>query len=84
MVQNWTKTEGKGSQEPSYSLGEYMDSQEIAKEVEKTLIRYRAGMISLEQSKQELTMLVVMLKAYETTILEAKLDRIEAALEVRR
>ena len=56
----------------------------IAKELNKTLIRYRAGLISLDQSRQELALLVVMLKAYETTVIEDKLDKIEAVLEGRR
>ncbi len=61
-----------------------MNSREIAKEVEKTLLRYRAGLISLEQSRQELALLVVMLKALETVVLEERLDRLEAVLEGRR
>lgn len=61
-----------------------MRSEEIARETEKVLLRYRAGLISLEQARQELAFMVVMLKAYETTVLEEKLDRIEAVLEGRR
>lgn len=60
-----------------------MNSEQIAKEVQRSLLRYRAGLISLEQSRQELALLVVMLKAYETIVLEAKLERLEAVLEVR-
>ena len=60
-----------------------MNSEQIAREVQKTLLRYRAGLISLEQSRQELALLLVMLKAYETIVLEAKLERLEAVLEVR-
>ncbi len=37
-----------------------MHSQEIATEMEKVLIRYRAGLINLEQSRQELSLLVGM------------------------
>lgn len=63
----------------------YMTTGEaIAKELNKTLLRYRAGLISLEQSRQELAILMTMLKAYETTALEEKIDRIEAVLEGRR
>lgn len=61
-----------------------MTSIQIANEIEKTLLRYRAGLISLEQSRQELALLVVMLRAYETSVLEFKLDRIQAVLEERR
>ena len=61
-----------------------MHSQEIATEMEKVLIRYRAGLINLEQSRQELSLLVGMLKAYETTVVEEKIDRLEAIIESRR
>jgi hypothetical protein len=63
----------------------YMTTGEaIAKELNKTLIRYRAGLISLDQSRQELALLMTLLKAYETTVIEDKLDKIEAVLEGRR
>jgi len=58
----------------------YMDSQGISREVEKTLIRYRAGLLSQEQASQELALLSTILKAYETTVLEGKIDKIEAVL----
>lgn len=60
-----------------------MDSRQIAKEIQKTLIKYRSGLISLEQTRQELALLVVMLKAYETYVLEERLDKLEAVLERR-
>ncbi len=60
-----------------------MNGERISREVEKTLLKYRAGLLNLEQTRQELALLVVMLKAYETTVLEEKLDRIEAVLEER-
>lgn len=61
-----------------------MRSYDISREIEKTLIRYRAGMIGLEQARQELAHMVVMLKAYETTVMEDKLDKLEAIMEARR
>jgi len=61
-----------------------MQAERIAKEMERTLRRYRAGLINLEQSRQELSLLLSMLKAYETAVLEAKLDKIQAVLEGRR
>ena len=61
-----------------------MDSQSIAREVEKTLLRYRAGLLSQEQTSQELALLSIMLRAYEATVLEGKIDKIEAVLERRR
>lgn len=61
-----------------------MTSIQITNEIEKTLLRYRAGLISLEQARQELALLAVMLRAYETTVLEAKIDKIQSILEERR
>ena len=61
-----------------------MTGQRILNELNKTLIRYRAGLITVEQCKQELSLLLAMMKAYEDTVLEEKLDRIEAVLEERR
>lgn len=60
-----------------------MDSEGIAKELERTLIRYRAGLIDLDRAKQEQALLMAALKAREQAILEEKLARIEAVLEIR-
>lgn len=61
-----------------------MRADQIVNELEKTLIRYRSGLISLEQSRQELSLLAVMLKAYDTVLLDERLDRLEERLETRR
>ena len=61
-----------------------MRSQDITKEIEKTLIRYRSGNLSLEQTKTELGLLMVMLKAYDLVVLEQKLDHLEEIMEGRR
>lgn len=61
-----------------------MRAEDISKEIEKTLLRYRSGQISLEQSRHELDLLTTLLKAYETTSLEEKVDNIQAVLEGRR
>ena len=61
-----------------------MVSQNILKELNKTLVRYRAGLIDLQRCRQELSLLIAMLKAYEDTVMEEKLDRIQAVLEERR
>jgi len=60
-----------------------VDSEGIAKELERTLIRYRAGLIDLDRARQEQSLLMAALKAREQAILEEKLARIEAALELR-
>lgn len=61
-----------------------MVSQNILKELNKTMIRYRAGLIDLQRCRQELSLLIAMLKAYEDTVMEEKLDRIQAILEERQ
>ncbi len=61
-----------------------MIGQNILDELNKTLIRYRAGIIDMQRCRQELALLIAMLKAYEDTVLEEKLDRIQSVLEERR
>ena len=61
-----------------------MIGQNILDELNKTLIRYRAGIIDLQRCRQELSLLIAMLKAYEDTVMEEKLDRIQAILEERQ
>ena len=61
-----------------------MVSQNILKELNKTLVRYRAGLIDLQRCRQELSLLIAMLKAYEDTVMEEKIDRIQAILEERQ
>jgi uncharacterized small protein (DUF1192 family) len=60
-----------------------MDSEQIARAMERTLKRYQCSLISLEQAKQELSLLAVALKAREQAVLEEKIDRLEAILEAR-
>jgi len=61
-----------------------MISQNILKELNKTLVRYRAGLIDLQRCRQELSLLIAMLKAYEDTVMEEKLDRIQSVIEERK
>ena len=61
-----------------------MISQNILKELNKTMIRYRAGLIDLQRCRQELSLLIAMLKAYEDTVMEEQMDKIQAVLEERR
>lgn len=61
-----------------------MIGQNILDELNKTLIRYRAGIIDSQRCRQELSLLIAMLKAYEDTVLEEKLDRIQSVIEERK
>lgn len=61
-----------------------MIGQNILDELNKTLIRYRAGIIDMQRCRQELALLIAMMRAYEDTVLEEKLDRIQSAIEERK
>ncbi len=61
-----------------------MDAQEIIRELRRTLLRRRTGLITADQAKEETAILQAMLRAKETAELEEKLERIEAVLESRR
>ena len=61
-----------------------MDAQEIIRELRRTLLRRRAGLITADQAKEETAILQAMLRAKETAELEEKLERIEAVLDGRR
>jgi len=61
-----------------------MNSEQIAKELERTLLRYKAGLISVQDARQELSLLQAALKAREMAVLEKQVDRLEAILQARR
>lgn len=63
--------------------GAKLDSQQISVELEQTLQRYKAGLITVEQARQELSLFLAMLKAEEQAEIERKLESIQAVLEGR-
>jgi len=64
--------------------GTKLDSQAIAAELDILLQRYKAGLLDIGQARQELSLLLAVLKAEEQAEIETKLERLEAVLEVRR
>ena len=60
-----------------------MDSEQIARGIERTLLRYQKGLIPLQQARQELYLLQAALKAREQAVLETKIERLEAIMEGR-
>ena len=60
-----------------------MNSEQIAKDIERTLLRHRAGLITIQDARQQLSLLQAALKAREMAVLEEKLERLEAILEGR-
>lgn len=64
--------------------GMKLDNEQLGVELEALLQRYRAGLLTIEQAKQELYLLLAMLKAQEQAVLEDKLEHLEEALGARR
>ena len=60
-----------------------MDSEQIAIQIERAWLKYSKGLISIEQARQEMSLLMAALKAREQAVLEEKIDRLEAILEGR-
>lgn len=60
-----------------------LDSSQLTREMELILARLRAGLIDTAQARQELGLVVAIVKAYETEELEERLRRIEGILEAR-
>jgi len=63
--------------------GTELDSQAVAGELDTVLQRYKAGLMDIQQARQELALLLAILKAQEQAQIEVKLERLEAILEVR-
>jgi len=61
-----------------------MDMKALARELRRVLIKYRAGMISLEECRQEQSIILAMIKAYELIVLDERISRLEAVMEDRR
>ena len=61
-----------------------MDTKALARELRRILIRYRAGLLSLEECRQEQSIILSMIKLYEMTVMDEKLGRIEAIIAGRR
>jgi hypothetical protein len=61
-----------------------VNSEAIGRELERTLLRYRVGLLTETQVGQEVTILQAMLKAVEQAELERKLDALQALLASRK
>jgi len=61
-----------------------LNSQEIAIDITRVLLRFKTGQADMSQTSKELAILLAILKAQEQTGLEAKLDRLEALLAERQ
>ena len=63
--------------------GTELDSQAVASELDTVLQRYKAGLMDIQQARQELALLLAILKAQEQAQIEATLERLRAILELR-
>lgn len=61
-----------------------LNSQEVAVEISRVLVRFKTGQADMGQTSKELAILLALLKAQEQTALEEKLDRLEAVLTQRQ
>ncbi len=61
-----------------------MNGKQIARELERTLVRLRLGLMGAEQARQEQALLLSLLRARQQVELEEKIERLEAALEGRQ
>lgn len=57
--------------------------ESILQQLQGVLVRYRAGLISESQARQEASILATALKAKDQEVLEDKLDRLTAVLDMR-
>ena len=60
-----------------------MNSDAIVRDLERTLLRYRAGLLSEERATKEIAILQALLRAVDQAELERKLDALQAALGSR-
>lgn len=60
-----------------------MDVKALVRELRRVLIRYKAGMISLEECRQEQSLIMAMIRVHELIVIEERLDRLQAVLEDR-
>ncbi len=64
--------------------GTRLDSEAIVMAMEDLLQRYRAGLVDVKEAREEISLLLAILKAEEQTVIEAKLEHLEAILDDRR
>lgn len=60
------------------------NSERIAKDLELILLRYRKGLLSLREAREEVGFQMALLKAQEQAVLEKRLERLEAVVEERK
>jgi len=68
----------------STKTGTKVNARSILAEMDGVLTRFRAGLLSLPEARQELSILAAMQKAYETAILEERISLLETVLEGRK
>lgn len=72
------------STEPAYRMKKHAAARDVIDALSDLLNRIRAGEVTTEQASRESMVLSNMLKAYEQTELQAKIDALEAVIEERK
>ena len=67
----------------STKMGTKMNAKRILAEMDGVLIRYRAGLLSSQDARQELSILAAMHKAYDTVVIEERISLLESVMEGR-
>ena len=61
-----------------------LDSEDVTLELAMVLLKYRKGLLSDTQARQEISLLQAILKAEDQTEIQKKLDKLEALLDRRK
>jgi hypothetical protein len=61
-----------------------LDSENVTLELAMVLLKYRKGLLSDTQARQEISLLQAILKAEDQTEIQKKLDKLEALLDRRK
>lgn len=61
-----------------------MDSEDVTSELATVLLKYRKGLVSDSQTRQEISLLQTILKAEDQADIQKKLDKLETLLDRRR
>lgn len=78
------RPDGRGRTEATVGGRDDLTAAQVATAMAEALVHYQAGATDSDQLRHEILALEGLLEALEQATLEAKLDRIEAALEDRR
>ena len=68
----------------STKSGTKIYSERILAEMDGILTRYRAGLLSSQDARQEISILAAMHKAYDSVVIEERISLLESVMEGRK